>query len=150
MNPITPRVEINQTLPHNELAETSLIENLIFCPAKTERAKTIVGPDDFYSLMRSKVYARIIEFHEAGRAWNGVTLEQSFQNEPNFIKYRDYFDDLIPFIGELVGHNARIIKECSDERKLIAATYQANTDLFNAVGVDAARTTLEQALREVA
>jgi len=30
MNPITPRIEINQPLPHNQLAEISLIENLLF------------------------------------------------------------------------------------------------------------------------
>ena len=150
MNAKTSRIEINEILPHNDLAEKSLIENLIFRPSKTGSVKAIVTPDDFYSMMRSKVYARIIEFDEAGRAWNGVTLEDSFQNDPHFMKYRDFFDGLLPFTGELAGHNARIIKECADERKLIAATYQANTDLFNAVGVDAVRTTLERALKGVA
>ena len=150
MNLETSRIEINELLPSNELAERSLIENLIFRPGKVGLAQTIVTPDDFYSKMRSKVYSRIIEFHEDGRAWNWVTLEKSFQNDSNFKKYQDFFDDLFPFTGEIVGHTARIIKECADQRKLIAATYKANEDLFNAVGVDAVRATLEQALKEVA
>lgn len=146
----TSRIEINEILPHNELAETAVIENLIFRPVKVGLAIAIVSSEDFYSMMRAKVYARTIEFHEAGRVWNGVTLEDSFRSDPTFIKYRDFFDELRPFTGELVCHNARIIKDCSGQRKLIAATYKANTDLFNAVGVDAVRATLEQALKEVA
>lgn len=150
MNTKSSRIEIHEILPNNELAEKSLIENLIFCPSKTESVKKIVIPDDFYSMMRSKIYARIIEFHKAGRSWNLVTLENSFRNDPHLMKYRDFFDELLPFTGELAGQNARIIKECADERKLIAATYQANMDLFNAVGVGSVRVTLEQALIEVA
>ena len=86
-------------------------------------------------MMRSKVYMRIIEFHEAGRAWNLTTLEDSFRNDPYFIKYRDFFDELLPWTGELVIHNAKIIKECSDERKLIAAT--ALSSLLCGVGASA-------------
>ena len=150
MSTKTSRIEINEILPHNDLAEKSLIENLLFRPRKVGMAKTIVTPKDFYSMMRAKVYARIIEFHEAGRAWNWVTLNNSFQNDPHVIKYQDFFDELLPWTGELIIHSAQIIKDCADERKLIAATYQANTELFNAVGIEAVRTTLEQALKEVA
>ena len=150
MNANTRRIEISDTLPQNELAEKSLIENLIFRPENVDLAVSIVIADDFYSILRANVYQRILKFHEAGRVWNGVTLEDSFRSDPNFIKYRDFFDELRPFTGDLVGHNAKIIKECADERKLIEATYKANTDLFNAVGVAAVKAALEQALKEVA
>lgn len=149
MNLETSRIEINEILPNNKFAEFSLIENLIFRPAKTGLAKKIVTPEDFYSVMRSKVYRRIIEFHTVGRFWNGITLENSFRSDLHFVKYRDFFDELLPWTGEQVIHNAKIIKECADERKLIAATYKANTDLFNTAGLDAARNTLEQALEKV-
>ena len=150
MNARNPKIEINEILPHNELAEIALLENLLFRPAKVGLAISIVSPKDIYSRLRANVYQRIIEFHESGRAWNGVTLEDSFKSNEHHLKYRDFFDELLPWTGETVGHNARIIKEYSDQRKLIAATYQANNDLFNAIGVDAVRATLEQVLEEVA
>lgn len=150
LNNTTARIEINQVLPHNSKAEKELIENLIFRPAKIGFAMSMVEPSDFYSMLRGQVYERIIDFHKAGRAFNGITLEDSFQGDENYLRYRDFFDELLPWTGETVGHNARIIKECSNQRKLIAATYQANADLFNSVGVDVVKENLELVLAEVA
>lgn len=149
-NYITKSIEIHEPLPHNKEAEKKLIENLIFNPGNVPLVTSIVSPEDFYSRLRSQVYDRILSFYNAGRAWNGFTLEDSFQNDPNYLRYRDFFDDLLPWTGETASHNARIIKECSNQRKLIAATYEANLDLLNSVGIDVVKANLELVLSEVA
>ncbi len=146
----TGRIEIQELLPHNSDAEIELIENLIFRPDKVDLASGIVAPEDFYSRLRSQVYERILEFHITGCAWNLITLEDSFRGDPNSIKYRDFFDSLLPYIGERVGPTAQIIKECADRRKLIAATNQANSDLFGFVGISVINANLHKVFKEVA
>ena len=145
----TGRIEFQELLPHNSKAEKELLENLIFRPDKVDLASGIVSPEHFYSRLRSQVYKRIMEFHETGCAWNQITLEDSFRGDPYFIKYRDFFDSLLPWTGERVGPTAQIINDCSNHRKLIAATYQANTDLFGYVGIGAIKANLLKVLKEV-
>lgn len=146
----TGRIEIQELPPHNSNAEKELIENLIFRPDKVDLASGIVSSEDFYSHLRSQVYERILEFHKAGCAWNLITLEDSFRGDPNFIKYRDFFDSLLPWTGERVGSTSQIVKDCSNCRKLITATYQANTDLFGYVDIGVVKGNLHKVLKEVA
>ena len=145
----TGRIEIQELLPHNSKAEIEFLENLIFRPDKVDLASGKVSPEDFYSRLRGQVYERILEFHEDGCTWNLITLEDSFRDDPNFIQYRDFFDSLLPWTGERVGPTAKIINDCSSRRKLIAATYQANTDLFGYVGIGAVKANLQKALKGV-
>lgn len=147
---ITKKIEFNENRPPCNLeAETGLIENLIFRPEKVALAASIVRASDYYSQLRGNVFQRIVEFYEAERVWNLTVLRDSFQGDPSSSKYRDFFDDLKPWMGELVLHNARLIKDCSDARKLIAATGTANLDLFNGTGVAEVSATLRHVLSEV-
>lgn len=149
-NYTAPQIQFNENRPpFNPQAETELLENLISNPAKVGLAVSIVKQEDFYSRLRANVYQRILDLHKAGGEWNLTTLADSFQGDPNFLKYRDFFDDLRPWTGELVIYNAQLIKDCSNARKLLWATYQANLDIYAGVGFENVRADLEAVLREV-
>jgi len=135
-NPNNHKIEIDHLLPHDGGAEISLIEGLVAGevqgdPTPLERARAIVSPDDFYRRGGGWVYGRMLELRQAMRPFTLSTLESSFENDPDFPRYRDLFDSLNPITGQAVSHFARIVLEYSIRRKLIDATCQANEKLFD-------------------
>ena len=137
-------------LPHNEEAETAIIENICFSPQKIKLAASLVDPLDFYSTLHRKIFGQILEFHREGKAWNLSTLKDSFIGDRKCRKISLLIDDLMPRTSNLVGHNARLIRECSDARWLIAHLYEETANLFAGVNVGRVKARLKAVLEEVA
>lgn len=126
----------NRFLPHNDEAEIELL-NGIFAGADAgdlapvEKARRIIGPADFYRRGGGLIFGRILEFHEAGRAFNMSLIENSFEGDPAHDGISHLFDQLLPITGQTVVHFSKIVLELSIRRTLIAAAGKALEDFFS-------------------
>ena len=117
-------------LPHDFDAEQGLL-NAAFYPGGMLKIDHIVTADDFYSDSGKLIFSKIMEFHESGCGFTLFSIDQTFQEHPQYIDLRRALDAIRPITAEVGPHFARMVRELADRRRAIKACYEVFEGLFD-------------------
>lgn len=120
----------DRLLPHDFDAEEGLL-NAAFCPGGISKVDSIVTADDFYSNSGKLIFSKMMEFHESGRSFTLFSIDQTFQEHPQYTDIRRALDAIRPITAEVGPHFARMVRELADRRRAIKACYEVFEGLFD-------------------
>jgi len=122
-------------LPSDPDAEIGVLECCLADPSAINRAKKIIGPDDFSKNGGKELFQHLLSFHNSDRGFTPYSLIKSFEDRPDSQHYKDLIDSLQPITGEAVSYYAEIVLETSNRRKLIKAFDDYGRELYD-IAVD--------------
>jgi len=122
---------LDRILPENQEAELALLGAIFAGPDGLEKARKIIKSEDFTRIVGRKIFACACEFADAGRPFNITAIDQSFEDDQNYYTYSDTLTELDTITTTVVTYYAKIVRENSLRRKLIAVTEYANRDCFS-------------------
>jgi replicative DNA helicase len=112
-------------LPHNLEAEEAILGAMLISPRAVERVAEIVNAADFYRPSHGVVFTAALRLYSKGEPIDAITLvdhlEESGELETAGGKPRVHELAAVVPAASNVGHYARIVKEASQLRGLIAA-----------------------------
>ena len=120
----------DRLLPHDFDSEQGLLASA-FCPRAMNKIEDMVSSDDFYSSSAKLIFQKMEEFHKSGREFTISLVDQSLESHPQYPNARRALDVLVPITAEVAPHFARIVRELSDRRRAIKASYSVFEDLFD-------------------
>lgn len=126
---------MNSLLPSDPDAEIGVLECCLADPTAIDRAKKIIGPDDFSKDGGRELFRCILNFRNGNRNFTAYTLVKSFEDRPDSEKYSSLIDSLQPVTGETVTHYSKIVLEMSLRRNLIETFDSSGRELYD-IAVD--------------
>jgi len=130
-NHTTSQVSFNKILPENPEAEIAVLEAIFAGPQGIKMARKFLNPEDFSRTAGRDIFRRMCGFDDAGRAFNITAIDQSFEEDPNYLTYSNALSSLYPITTSVIDHFAKIVLENSLRCKLIAITEKVNSDSFH-------------------
>ena len=143
--------EIPRTLPHNLDAERSVLGAILIRNEAINAATILIDSDDFFRAAHRVIFDKMVALSERGQAIDLVTLVEELGRsgqleEVGGAAYVAALTDGVPRATN-VEHYARIIKEKSTRRRLIASANRILTDAYS--GEDEADLLLDAAERQI-
>ena len=117
-------------LPHDFDSEQGLLA-ACFCPGALDKIKSMVSSDDFYSSSAKLIFQKMEEFHKSGREFTISLVDQALQDHSKYEDIRRALDVLVPITAAVAPHFASIVRELSDRRRAIRASYSVYENLFD-------------------
>lgn len=90
--------------PHNIEAEQALLGAILINNDAIETVSELIGPEDFYDPLHSRIYETAVKLAQAGQLVTPVTLKAYFDHEPKLDTIT------VPqYLGRLVSHATSVI-----------------------------------------
>jgi len=121
----------DRLLPSDPDAEIGVLECCLADPSAINRAKKIIGPDDFSREGGGGLFLYILNFRNANRNFTAYSLIRAFEDHPDSQQYKELIDSLHPITGEAVSHYAEIVLEMSIRRQLIKRLDDFSQELYD-------------------
>jgi replicative DNA helicase len=127
-------VHLKKLPPHSDSAEKSILGAILLDNDALNKIVSIIESIDFYSSAHQTIYARMLKLSDKNERIDLITLSEALlkSGDLEMIGGPPYLMDVMESTptSETIIHHARIVKEKSTLRKLIAISYQLNIDAF--------------------
>ena len=122
-------VEFNEVLPHDSEAEDGVLQACLADPQATDRAGLIIQATDFYFKGNAEIFTRLVQFRNQNRSYTPTTVIESFRNHKDRERLEERVLNLGPFFtGGTASHFAKVVKDYSVRRQVIAAALKMIED----------------------
>ncbi len=120
--------------PHNLEAEQSLLGAMMLSEEAIVQSMEIVTSEDFYQVAHRSVFQALIDLYQAQKPCDPVTIQEELRSKNKLTEMggATYLSQLLNAVPTAANaeHYARIIKEKSILRRLIAVTNELNREAF--------------------
>jgi replicative DNA helicase len=130
----TKDISLRKLPPHSDEAEKSVLGAILFDNDALNKVITVISPEDFYQPAHQKIYTRMLEMFDRSERIDLVTLSEALlkSGDLEIIGGTPLLMDLMETTptATTVVHHARIVREKSVLRKLIAISTQLNLESY--------------------
>ena len=128
------------TLPHSVEAEQSVLGGLMLENNRLDSVLEVVGETDFFREDHRVIFRMMVKLQEAGDPLDVITLSEELQKHDELervggLGYLVEMANNTPSAANIVAY-AKIVRERSTLRQLIAATSEISKSSFNPAGLD--------------
>ncbi len=133
----TPEIaNLDQTLPHSQEAEQSVLGSALTNSKSVAQAAEVITPEDFYFDANREIYAAILDLFNENAPIDFVTVSDRLNQKDQLdavggVTYLASIAAAVPTSGN-VAYYAKIIKEKSVLRQLIRSTKKISSMAFDA------------------
>ena len=129
------------TLPHSLEAEQAILGGLIIANERYDSVAELLKIDDFYSDSHRQIFSTIADLVAVDEPFDIITLSEklSQQGELDRVGGLSYLSEITkntPSTANITAY-ARVVREHSTIRQLIAAAYEISRTGYNPAGLDA-------------
>ena len=131
----TEDISLKKLPPHSDDAERSVLGSVLFDNDALTKIVSTVSSEDFYQSNHQKIYSRMLEMFDKNDRIDLVTLSEKLlkSGDLEIVGGTSYLMDLMEATptSTTVVHHAKIIREKSTLRKLIAISTQINLESYS-------------------